>query len=88
MNTPEGESYLTETVDTSGHAHTAEYLEQVATSAVTSIKQRFGCKVATLFTDNAFNLVKMRRQLEADSITPEGNINSYGCLAHYFNLLA
>ena len=27
VTTPEGESFLTETVDTSGHVHTAEYLE-------------------------------------------------------------
>ena len=88
VTTPEGESYLTETVDTSGHAHTAEYLEEVAMSAVTSTEQRFGCKVGTFVTDNASNMVKMRRQLEADSITPDGNIISYGCSAHYFNLLA
>ena len=88
VTTPEVESYLTETVDTSGHAHTAECLEQVAMSAVTSIEQRFGCKVATFVTDNASNMLRIRRQLEADSITPKGNIISYGCSAHYFNLLA
>ena len=88
VTTPEGESYLTETVDTSGHAHTAEYLEEVAMSAVTSTEHRFGCKVGTFVTDNASNMVKMRRQLEADSITPDSNIISYGCSAHYFNLLA
>ena len=55
-------------------------------SAMTSIEQCFGCKVATFVTDNASNMVKLRRQLEADSITPEGNIISYGCSAHYFNL--
>ena len=56
-------------------------------SAVTSTEQRFGCK-ETFVTDNASNMVKMRRQLEADSITPDSNIISYGCSAHYFNLLA
>ena len=83
VTTPEGESYLTETVDTSGHAHTAEYLEEVVMSAVTSTEQRFGCKVSTFVTDNASNIVKMWRQLEADSITPDSNIISYGCSAHY-----
>ena len=36
----DGDSYLTETVDTSGHARTAEYLLKVATSAVISTEQR------------------------------------------------
>ena len=46
VNTPEGESYLTETVDTSCHSHTAEYLEEVAMSAVTSTEQRLVVKWA------------------------------------------
>ena len=46
--TSNGDSYLTETVDTSGHAHTAEYLQEVATSAVKTTEQRYGCKVGYL----------------------------------------
>ena len=88
VTTSDGESYLTETVDTSGHAHTAEYLKEVAMSAVISTEQRYGCKVGTLVTDNAANMVKMRRQVASDSHTNETNIISYGCSAHYLNLLA
>ena len=33
-------------------------------------------------------MVKMRRQLEVDSITTDSNIISYGCSAHYLNLLS
>ena len=78
VHTSEGESYLIETVDTSGYARTAEYLDEVAMSDVISTEQRFGCKVGTFDTT-------MRRQLEADSITTDGNIISYGCSAHYLN---
>ena len=57
-------------------------------SAVISTEQRYGCKVGTLVTDNAANMVKMRRQVASDSHTNETNIISYGCSAHYLNLLA
>jgi len=30
VTTPDGQSYLTETVDTSGHGHNADYLQEVA----------------------------------------------------------
>ena len=66
VTTPEGERYLTEAVCRYIRScHTAEYLEEVAMSAVTSIEQRFDCKVGTFVIDNAFNMVRMRRQLEA-----------------------
>ena len=63
VTTSDGDSYLNETVDTSGHAHTAEYLQEVVTSAVISTEQRYGCRVGTFVTDNASNMVKMRRQV-------------------------
>ena len=40
------ELYITETVDTSSHGHTADYLQEVAASAVEPTERRFGCKVA------------------------------------------
>ena len=88
VTTSDGDSYLTETVDTSGHAHTAEYLQEVATSAVISTEQRYGCRVGTFVTDNGSNMVKMRRQVASDSHDTDTNIISYGCSAHYLNLLA
>ena len=62
VTTSDGDSYLTETVDTSGHAHTAEYLQEVATSAIISTEQRYNCKVGTFVTGKASNMVKLRRQ--------------------------
>ena len=79
--------YLT-TVDTSGYAHTTDYLQEVAMSAVISTEQRYGCKVGTFITDNASNMFKMRRQVASDTHTNDTNILSYGCSAHYVNLLA
>ena len=67
VTTPDGQSYLTQTVDTSGHGHTADYLQEVAKSAVESAERRFHCKVGSFVTDNASNMVKMRRQLAEDS---------------------
>ena len=70
VTTPEGENYLSETVDTSGHAHATEYLEEVAMSAVTSTEQRFGCKVGTFVTDNASNMVKCGNNWKLTALLP------------------
>lgn len=84
VTTPDGDSFLTETVDTSGHPHTAEYMQEIATTAIKSVEQQFCCSVTSFVTDNAANMKKMRKQLEADSDC----VVSYGCSAHYMNLLA
>ena len=81
----DGQSYLTETVDTSGHGHTADYLLEVAESAVVSTEWCFGCKVSSFVTDNASNMVEMQWQLAEDN---DADILSYVWSAHYLNLLA
>ena len=48
LTTAEGHTYLTETVDTSGHRHTLEYLEKVAIGAMKSAETQFSCRVASL----------------------------------------
>ena len=58
--TSDGDSYLVHTVDTSVHKHISEYLQDVATSAMKSIEEKFGCHVSSIATDNAANMVKMR----------------------------
>ena len=79
-----GQSFMTGTVDTSGYSHTSEYLQDVASKAVRTTKEQFACKVGGFVTDNAANMLKMRNNLADDS---ESNIVSYGCSAHYLNLL-
>ncbi|XP_073507434.1 casein kinase I isoform X2 [Phyllobates terribilis] len=64
ITTEEGKVFLAQTTDTSGNAHTAEYLQEVAVKAITACEQKFKCLVRSLVTDNAANVSKMRRNLE------------------------
>ncbi|XP_053163610.1 uncharacterized protein LOC128350053 [Hemicordylus capensis] len=86
ITTEEGKVFLAQTIDTSGNAHTAEYLQEVAVKAIITCEQKFKCLVRSLVTDNAANVSKMRRNLEEQ----EGNTKliTYGCSAHLLHLLA
>ncbi|XP_073522458.1 uncharacterized protein [Phyllobates terribilis] len=87
ITTEEGKVFLAQTTDTSGNAHTAEYLQEVAVKAITACEQKFKCLVRSLVTDNAANVSKMRRNLEEQG----GNTKlliTYGCSAHLLHLLA
>ncbi|XP_053164622.1 uncharacterized protein LOC128350389 [Hemicordylus capensis] len=86
ITTEEGKVFLAQTIDTSGNAHTAEYLQEVAVKAIITCEQKFKCLVCSLVTDNAANVSKMRRNLEEQ----EGNTKliTYGCSAHLLHLLA
>ncbi|XP_073436454.1 uncharacterized protein [Dendrobates tinctorius] len=87
ITTEEGKVFLAQTTDTSGNAHTAEYLQEVAVKAIATCEQKFKCLVRSLVTDNAANVSKMRRDLEEQG----GNTKlliTYGCSAHLLHLLA
>ncbi|XP_073422200.1 uncharacterized protein [Dendrobates tinctorius] len=87
ITTEEGKVFLAQTTDTSGNAHTAEFLQEVAVKAITTCEQKFKCLVRSLVTDNAANVSKMRRDLEEQG----GNTKlliTYGCSAHLLHLLA
>ncbi|XP_073415149.1 uncharacterized protein [Dendrobates tinctorius] len=87
ITTEEGKVFLAQTTDTSGNAHTAEYLQEVAVKAITTCELKFKCLVRSLVTDNAANVSKMRRDLEEQG----GNTKlliTYGCSAHLLHLLA
>ncbi|XP_053169546.1 double zinc ribbon and ankyrin repeat-containing protein 1 isoform X2 [Hemicordylus capensis] len=86
ITTEEGKVFLAQTIDTSGNAHTAEYLQELAVKAIITREQKFKCLVRSLVTDNAANVSKMRRNLEEQ----EGNTKliTYGCSAHLLHLLA
>ncbi|KAM7168759.1 ligand-dependent nuclear receptor corepressor-like protein isoform 12-T13 [Macrochelys suwanniensis] len=86
VTTEEGNIFLTETIDTSGIAHTAEYLQEVAIKAITSCEKKFKCLVRSLVTDNAANVSKMRRNLEQSEESPK--LITYSCSAHLMHLLA
>ena len=64
VTTDKGETFLTETIDTSGHSHTSDYLVEIAASAISSCEENFKCQVHSVVTDNAANMAKMRRDLK------------------------
>ena len=85
VTTDKRDSFLIDTIDTSGCAHTSDYLTQLAENSIKSSQERFKCRVGSVVTDNAANMAKMRRQLEENI---SGNLLTYGCSAHLLNLLA
>ncbi|XP_073446747.1 uncharacterized protein [Dendrobates tinctorius] len=44
VTTEDGETYLTDTIDTSGNSHTAEYLLEIAKNSIHQCQEQFGCK--------------------------------------------
>ncbi|XP_065671836.1 uncharacterized protein LOC136089704 [Hydra vulgaris] len=75
---------LVETINTSGHSHTGEYLTQLAREAIDSVRCKFGCTVKSFVTDNAANMKSMRQVLSSK----RDIIITFGCAAHMLNLLA
>lgn len=85
ITTKTGDVYLIDTIDTSGHAHTAEYLAEVAIESIKNCQNNFKCIVRSVVTDNAANVTKMRLLLQSRT---DLNVITYGCSAHVLNLLA
>ena len=53
--------YLIWTIDASSVSHTSENLADIGEDEMDKIKQDFGVEVSAIITDNAENMVKMRR---------------------------
>ena len=85
VTTQNSEIFLADTIDTSGHSHTADYLVSVAVNAIETCEKQFGCSVRSCVTDNAANVAKMREELEKRE---DIDVITYGCSAHLMNLLA
>ena len=85
VTTPNSDIFLVDTVDTSGHAHTSDYLVDVAVNAIKKCEEKFGCHVRSFVTDNAANVARMRQDLQ---LREDVNVIAYGCSAHLLNLLA
>lgn len=79
--------YLIDTVDTMESSHTADYLLSILCQSIKRCEQ-FGCKVGSVVTDNAANMVKMRSELAKVENLGMPDIITYGCSAHILNLLA
>lgn len=80
--------HLTNTIDTGEHSHTSEYLVEITGNAIKSNEDKYNCSVGSVVTDNASNMAKMRSELGKLTGFENKNIITYGCSAHYLNLLA
>lgn len=85
LTTKEGDTFLTDTFDTSGTAHTADNLYELAKKSIEKSEKDFKCIIGSIVTDNAANVSKMRDIIELDKAL---NKITYGCAAHILNLLA
>lgn len=85
VTTATGDTYLVDTVDTSGNSHTSEYLAEIACNSIKKCEEELKCYVRSVVTDNANNVAKMRQLLENHD---DLNVITYGCSAHVLNLLA
>ena len=54
-------------IDTSGNAHSSQYLLELVNEAIKSCKE-FKSNVGSVATDNAMNVTKMRRQLAVQKL--------------------
>lgn len=86
LTTVDGEVYLVDTVDSSGHSHTGEYLCDFAYESIQKCEKEYNCKVGSVVTDNAANVSRMRTLLQEREGTT--GIITFGCSAHILNLLA
>ena len=94
VTTESGDTYVTETIDTSGVPHTssnlkdmaqsASNLKDMAQSAIKKAENQYGCRVGSFVTDNAANMAAMRRALKSE----DDDVITLGCGAHILNLLA
>jgi len=62
----DGDKILGKSIDTSGNAHSSQYLLKLANEAMKACEEKFKCNVRRVVTDNAMNVTKMRNKL-ADS---------------------
>jgi hypothetical protein len=70
VTTEKDEVYLYETIDTSGHPHTADYLSKIVGNLIRYCSNEYNC------TDNAVNMNKMLEEIKNED---NSNIITYGC---------
>lgn len=87
-------TYFLNAVDTESNHKTSDYCLKLAVEAIKDAKEKFGCYVRSFVSDNENKMKKMREDLAL--IENEGLTNddygynffiSYGCSAHYLNLV-
>ena len=50
VTTMNSDIYLADTIDTSGHSHTSDYLVEVAVNSIKKCEKQFGCRVHSIVT--------------------------------------
>jgi len=80
-----GNFAMTNSIDTSGHRHDAEYLKTIADAELRKCETEYNVRVGAFVTDNTGNVAKLRREL---TLNPDTDIIQYGCTAHILNLLS
>ncbi|KAK6167075.1 hypothetical protein SNE40_021181 [Patella caerulea] len=84
-----GNTFVVETVDTSGESHTGEYLYGLTVNCIKKVEEKYRCEVKSFVTDNASNMVKMRDQLlKTQDSDLDHSVLAYGCSSHWLNLLS
>lgn len=79
-----GNTFLYETIDTSGKPHTSDYLAELCCELISSCEEKYGCRIRSFVTDNAANMVRMRKLIQENM---DLKVITYGCSAHFLNLL-
>ena len=72
---------LVKSVSTEAEAHKSEYLAELNNNAFTEAQSNFECVVVGITTDNAENMVKLRK------LILEEHVISIGSMAHQFYIL-
>lgn len=75
--------YLLDCHDTGAMTKSADNCKNLASDSIKVAKDKFGCSVNSVVTDNAKNMENMRTALKTD----DPSLVVYGCSAHWMNLL-
>ena len=81
--TCDGKGYFLDAVETGTTSKTGENCKEMLKTSINLAREKYGCQVKSVVTDNARNMEKMRKALKEE----EPDILGYGCLAHWLNLL-
>jgi len=79
--------YFLSAIDTEVNQKTTDYCIKLAEEAITKCESMYGCSVKSFVSDNEAKMVKLRKELQQKYSSGSNFFISYGCAAHYLNLL-
>lgn len=83
----DGKSYIVDVEHTGATKKTAEFLSKKCSDIIQNVEKKYNCEIKSIVTDNAKNMEKMRQDLELKYESENSCLISYGCSAHWLNLL-